>query len=460
MLFVAAEVAPWLKVGGLGDVAGSLPQALRAIDVDCRLCLPGHGGILAHASDLKSVARYTIGHIGGVLEAEVLEGALGEVPAYFVTGAPIPENEVVYTGRMDEEGHRFTFFALAARELAHTLKPDVLHCHDWHSALATTTDAVPTLLTIHNLPYSGRGAEISMGGFLMHGTPDPRVPPDLRGTPLAVGLTSADHISTVSEGYAREILGTEFGAGFEQLLQARQGEVTGILNGLDVEVWDPQRDAGFSAERPEDRAAAVRALRERMDLPQDDVPVVAVVSRLVHQKGIDVAIEALRYLEGGHLEGDFYAVILGTGEAHLEDAIRELAAARPDRVRAQLAFDDVLARQIYAGADMLLIPSRYEPCGMSQMIAMRYGCIPIARETGGLADTVLDHDLSDAPTGFLFPEPTARSLTFALRRALAVHARGGFSTLQRNGMLTDFGWRRSARDYLHLYQRLADGSST
>ena len=377
VLFVAAEVAPWLKVGGLGDVAGSLPQALRAIDVDCRLCLPGHGGILEHAGDLKPVARYRIGHVGGVLEAEILEGALDGVPAYFVTGPPIPGDARVYTGRMDEEGHRFTFFSLAARELAQTLKPDVLHCHDWHSALATTTDAVRSLITIHNLPYSGRGAEISMGGFLMHATPDPRVPPELRGTPLAVGLTSADHISTVSEGYAREILGSEFGAGFDELLRARQAEVTGILNGLDVEVWDPERDAGFSVARPEGRAAAARALRERMGLPLHDVPVVAIVSRLVHQKGIDVAIEALR-----DFDGEFYAVILGTGEAHLEDAIRELAAARPERVRAQLAFDDALARQIYAGADLLLIPSRYEPCGMSQMIAMRYGCVPVARETG------------------------------------------------------------------------------
>ncbi|MGE0784811.1 MAG: glycogen synthase [Sandaracinaceae bacterium] len=452
VLFVAVEAAPWIKVGGLADVIGSLPRALRDQGVDARVCLPAHAGVMDHARGLQIVARFGVPHVQGSLEATIYETTLGGVPTYLVSGPPIPPHELVYTARMDEEGHRFTFFSIAALELAHRhVRPDVIHAHDWHAALSICTHDFHTLLTVHNLPYAGRGAEGAMAGFDKHATFDPRVPEELRGAPLAIGLVAAERISTVSEGYAREILTPELGAGLEGLLRSRRADLTGILNGLDIESWDPMRDAGFDASTPDARRIAEAKLRAELGFPQDRVPLIAVVSRLVPQKGVDLALEALRALERPH-----YAVFLGTGEPALEQAILELEKARPGQVRARIGFDDALARRIYAGADFLLLPSRYEPCGMTQMIGMRYGCVPIARETGGLADTVFDVDLSDRPTGILFPDASVSSTVFALRRALALYARpDGVEALRRFGMTHDFSWRRSAADYVSLYRSLA-----
>ncbi len=449
---MAVEAAPWLKVGGLGDVTGSLPRYLREHGVDARLCLPAHGGVLDRAPSPQRVLSFEVPHAQGALEATVYASDLDGVPVYLVAGPPIPADGVIYTGRIDEEAHRFTFFSLAALEVARRLvSPDVLHCHDWHAALAASAPDQRTLLTIHNLPYAGVGAEVAMAGFGMRRTHDPRVPDGLRGSPLAVGLVSADRLSTVSPGYAREILEPEHGAGFEALLRSRRADLTGVLNGLDLALWDPAKDAGFDADHPAGRAAAEAALRSELRFTDDpDAPLIAIVSRLVHQKGVDLALAALRTLER-----PFRAVILGTGDPGLEDQVRALARDRPREIRAFLTYDDGLARRIYAGADLMLIPSRYEPCGMTQMIAMRYGCVPVARETGGLADTVLDLDLADQPTGFLFAEPTVGALSFALRRALATHRRGGLEALRRHGMSLDFGWHRSAGDYVQLYRALA-----
>lgn len=464
VLFVAAELAPWIQVGGLGDVVGSLPAALRAEGVDARVCVPAHAHVLDAAPDPSLVARFEIPHAGGPLAAEVHTTRLGEIPVYLVSGPPIPPHGLVYTGRMDEEGHRFAFFSLAAIELARRLRPfvDVLHCHDWHAALAVwalarrrDTDPalrdVTSVLTVHNLPYAGFGTEAALDGFSIAASDEGRLPPHLRRVPLALGLVAADAITTVSPGYAREILGAEHGHGFDALLRARHEDLTGILNGLDVERWDPAHDgalaARYSAADPSGRARCRVALAHELGLPTDR-PLVGVVSRLVAQKGIDVAVGALRRLGDG-----FAAAFLGEGEPHLEYEIRALARDLPGRVHARIGFDAGLARRIYAGADMLLLPSRYEPCGMAQMIAMRYGAVPVACETGGLADTVVDLDLEDAPTGFLFPEPSAAGAAFALRRAFATHARPeAWADLVANGMTRDFTWRTSARAYLSTYE--------
>lgn len=470
VLFAATEVAPWLKVGGLGDVVGSLPRVLRELGVDARVVVPAHGGVLERAPSPEVVASFSIGHTGGPMRAEVHATELYGVPVYLVSGPPIAADGIIYTGRMDEEGRRFTFFSLACVELCRRLEgftPDVLHLHDWHTAAAAhvladrrLTDPalapVASLLTVHNLPYSGDGAQPEQHAFGITGAGDPRVPHAQREVPMVLGLLAADHLSTVSPTYAAEMLGPEHGCGFDHLLRSRRADLTGVLNGLDVTRWDPGVDASiaqpFGPGDPDGRAACREALLEELELPIDtEAPLLGVVSRLVGQKGVDLAIDALRRL------GDrpWAAVFLGTGDPTLERAVLELAAAMPKRVRAHVTFDEALSRRIYAGADAMLIPSRYEPCGMTQMIAMRYGAVPIARETGGLADTVRDLDLSERPTGVLFPDASPTSLAFALRRAFAAYPRrAAWSGLGRAGMAEDFSWHRSAREYVGLYDRL------
>ncbi len=474
VLFVATEMAPAVKVGGLGDYVGSLPKALRAIGVDARVALPAHAGVLRRAPSPERVLSASIDHASGPLRADVWQSELGGVPVYLVGGPPIGEDSIVYTGRMDEEGDRFTFFSLAVLELARALewRPDVLHCNDWHSAVVPwvlgarrpadrALRGIASLLTIHNLPYTGHGAEAQLEAFGVAPTSDQRVPPHLRRAPLALGLVGADRISTVSEGYAREILTPEMGAGFDELLRARRPELAAILNGLDVEAWDPATDTALEARfdagdrfpRARDRAA----LLAELGLPDDGAPVLAMVGRLVAQKGVDLAIATLRMLPDERLR----AVILGTGDPTLEASALALAEERPRVVAARVAFDERLARRIYAGADVLLLPSRYEPCGMAQMIAMRYGCVPVARETGGLADTVRDLDLSDRPTGVLFADASPSSLAFAIRRALRARERSVWGELVDNGMREDFSWTRSARAYEELYARMrAEGAGT
>ena len=466
VLLVAAELAPWIKVGGLADVVGSLPKALRAQEVDARVCVPAFASVLERAPDPRSIARFDVPHHGGPIPAEVFESVLDGVPVYLIAGGPIPPDSIAYTGRPDEDGRRFAFFSLAALELARRLRPDVLHAHDWHAAVATyelarrrpddpALSGISSVLTIHNLPYAGGGTERELAAFGVPPSDDPRLPAYHRLLPLALGLSSADRLTTVSAGYRDEILGPEHGSGFDRLLRSRADDLSGILNGLDEARWDPSTDrelaACFDASDRTGRAGCRAALHEELGFEDDGAPLVGLVSRLAPQKGVDVALDALR-----RLEQPFRAVLLGSGDPHLEHALRVFAAERPTTVLSYVGFDDGLARRIYAGADMMMVPSRYEPCGMTQLIAMRYGCVPVACETGGLADTVRDLDLSDVPTGVLFPDASPSAAVFALRRAFATFSRKEeWARLVRNGMATDFTWARSARAYMDIYEELA-----
>jgi starch synthase len=471
VLFLTAEAAPFTKVGGLGDVAGSLPQALRAAGVDVRVALPLHGRARARlTAPLTKVADVEVPHPAGAIRGQLLETSHAGVPFYFVASPLLAEDGPVYHLDTGWDAHRFAFFSIAALRGARAagFVPDVVHANDWHTAPAIPATArarfedpafggTRTVLTVHNLPYVGWGAGAAMRAFGLVPGQVPFVPPEGRELPLPIGLSLADRITTVSPGYAREILGPEHGSGLDGLLRERRDVLTGILNGLDVALWDPARDPAlavrYDVERLEERTAGKRALQEELGLPLRDVPLLGVISRFSGQKGIDLVPDAIRSLEAEHA---FQLVILGTGDHELEDRIVRMAGHMGERVRARIAFDDALSRRIYAGADFLLVPSRYEPCGLAQMIAMRYGCVPIARDTGGLSDTVRDLDIHDAPTGFLFPEPTARSLAFALRRALATHAHPErFRTLQTSGMSQDFSWTHAANSYARLYDDLA-----
>ncbi|MDQ3034115.1 MAG: glycogen synthase [Myxococcota bacterium] len=477
VLFLTAEAAPFTKVGGLGDVAGSLPRALRALPSapDVRVVTPLHGGARARIpTPLERVATVSVPHPAGTITGEVLATTQHGVPFYFVESPALFEDDVdVYHLDTGWDGHRYAFFSLAALALARAIDfvPDVVHANDWHTSAAIPAihrarfsdpalGRTKTVLTVHNLPYVGFAAGPAMRAFGLVPGELPLVPPGAREMPLPIGLALADRITTVSPGYAREILEPEFGAGLDALLRARRSVLSGILNGLDVELWDPATDAAlaspFDVERPEGRAADKAALERALAFPeQPDLPVLGVVSRLTQQKGIDLVPDALRMLAREHA---FRCVLLGTGDTELEESLLRLAGELGDRVRVRVGFDDALSRRIYAGADLLLLPSRYEPCGLAQMIAMRYGCIPVARDTGGLSDTVRDLDLHDEPTGFLFPVASSRSLAFGLRRALATHRQPyRFRMLQKNGMRQDFTWARAASEYARLYSELVTG---
>jgi len=475
VLFIAAEAAPLVKVGGLGDVAGSLPPALRALnaDLDVRLALPLHGAITKQNPSLKPVAAFTVITTDGPLTAQAFETRLNGVPTYLIGGAAIPPEAPIYSPDAAADGHKYTFFSLAALELTRVLgwRPDVVHAHDWHTAPAIYYLSrirpyddffarTATLITVHNLPYMGQGASPALDDFGLPPALDDALPAWARHLPLPLGLLAADAINTVSPTYAREILTPEYGCGLENFLRSRASRLHGILNGLDTRRWNPRTDphivTRYGLSSLERRAENKRALQSALGLPEvPETPLLAMVTRLDPQKGVDIAVEALQHLR----DHPWQAVFLGTGDPQLESLLESLAAAFPDRVRVRLEYNAPLGRQIYASADVLLIPSRYEPCGLAQMIAMRYGCTPVARETGGLADTVHDPGLHTESTGFLFPDASPTSLAFALRRAFACFRQPRrWRAMQRRGMRQDFSWRASAEAYRRLYQQIHVGT--
>jgi starch synthase len=274
--------------------------------------------------------------------------------------------------------------------------------------------------------------------------------------PLPLGLLAADHIVAVSPCYAEEIITPQFGSGLDEFLARRKGKISGILNGLDTAAWNPATDPAIAAPFDSDTLSTRDLNREHLlaELgfpPTSKAPLLGFIGRMDNQKGVDIAIEALRQ----NIDTRWHAVILGTGVQSIEEQARKLEAEFPERVRTLIRFDPALSRRIYAGADLLLIPSRYEPCGLAQMIAMRYGCVPVGRATGGLKDTIHDFDQPGLSTGFLFEDETPESLAFTLRRAFHVFAdKRRWRALQRRGMSQDFSWRRSAREYVGLYEHL------
>ncbi|MBN1148663.1 MAG: glycogen synthase [Anaerolineales bacterium] len=484
VLFLAAEADPWIKIGGLGDVAGSLPAALRRLSaggggaapaVDVRLAIPFHGAIQRQGLPLRSAARFRLPYAGGTTPVEVLSLEHEGLPVYFIGGPLLPADAPVYASEASADGLKFTFFSLAALELARQLDwaPHVLHANDWHTApaiyalgLGGRPDAffrrTATVLGLHNLPYLGAGATQALAAFGLPPARSDRLPAWARDAPLALGLLSADQIVAVSPTYASEILTDEFGAGLDAFLRKRAGSISGILNGLDTARWNPAADeylaARFDPQNLAARQANKRALQAEFGLPQAPrQPLLAVVSRLDRQKGVDLAPEALRLLASSpaYTGRPWQIIVLGTGDASLEADIRMLETDFPGRARAVLRFDAALSRRIYAGADILLIPSRYEPCGISQMIAMRYGCVPLGRATGGLRDTIQDYGQSGQSTGFLFTEASAEALALALGRAFSVYNDPtAWRGLQLRGMQQDFSWERSALQYLELYSLL------
>jgi starch synthase len=465
ILFLAAEAEPFVKVGGLGDVAGSLPRALRAlsnddIKLDVRLVLPYHPAV--KADNLKPVGIFSLAHGDVEIQVEAFETSLNGMPVYFIGGEPIRANGSVYSLNSVLDAEKYTFFSLAALELPSHINwlPDVIHGNDWHTALSMYGSLtkrweegarhVGSVITLHNLPFMGPNitAIVESYGLKLAQTD---LPDWARVMPLPLGLWASDAIVAVSPTYGREILTQEYGCGLDDFLRSRGETVSGILNGLDTVSFNPADDTAlgvnFDIDSLQKRAANKGLLQERLGLPREpETPLLAMISRMDVQKGVDLVFTALKSMK----RSTWQAVILGTGDPKLEEAAMKLQELYPNRVKVETRYDAGLARQIYAGSDIFLMPSRYEPCGLSQMISMRYGCVPVVRAAGGLNDTV-----THKVTGFVFEKPHHLALAAAIRSALKVFAeREKWQAIQRAGMAQDFSWENSAKKYLELYQSI------
>jgi starch synthase len=477
ILFVASEVDPFAKTGGLADVAGALPKALAAQGHDVRVFMPKYRGVERAAGELRPVLPRVEVPLGDrTVAGAVVEGRLGKsVPVYFLGQDAYYDRPSLYTtaeGDYPDNCERFTFFCRAALAALAPLDwvPQVIHAHDWQTGLipvyletlyrdtAAYRD-IATVFTIHNLAYQGL--------FWHYDLPMTGLGWDLF-TPAGIefygklnflkgGLVFSDFLTTVSPTYAREIQTPEYGEGLDGVLRERAGDLVGILNGIDYEVWNPATDAEipkrFGPEDLEGKTACKAALREEMGLtdPGRPAPLVGVVSRLADQKGLDLVAAAVPAIV--RAGGQF--VLLGAGDERYETEFTRVARAHPRAVAVKIGFNAGLARRIYAGADCFLMPSRYEPCGLGQLIALRYGTIPIVRRTGGLADTIREWDpAAGTGTGFCFDAPTPEACQDAVRRALGVYARpSAWPRLVRNAMAEDFSWEASASSYVSCYKK-------
>jgi starch synthase len=467
VLLLAAELAPLAKVGGLGDVVGELPHALKSLGVDIRVYIPFHKTINRSLLSYREMDEILVPHPSGSEVAKIYRSIIDGFEVYLIDGAPIAAVNGIYTDPV-VDGYKFTFFSLAALEASRSAdwKPDILHAHDWHTCAAVIWlkgnrdrdnfwKDTASLLTVHNLPYMGAGGEAALAFYGLEPIEDLRLPDWAQHTPLPMGLATADWINAVSPTYSQEIQTPTFGHGLESLITDRSDRVVGILNGIDLSRWDPKTDKvladNYNRENLKPRGTVRASLLDTLGLSTDpEIPILTIITRLEHQKGADLAIGALSQL----VEESWQFVLLGTGDPALEEMAKDFEIAHPDRVRSVIRFDAQLARTIYAGADMILIPSRYEPCGLTQMIAMRYGCVPIVAATGGLKDTVSDYDKNPNGTGFVYSPNTTDELAKAVLRAFsAFKEKRRWRGLRLRGMAKDFSWQSSAQRYLDIYNR-------
>lgn len=473
ILFAVSELFPLVKTGGLADVAASLPRALHALHQDIRIVLPAYREVLGKISSAETLATLRINST----QVTILETSLPEsklkiwliaAPDYFDR----PGNPYLQADgkAWPDNAARFALFCRAVSEIAMgraglNWRPEVLHCNDWQTGLVPALlhqeiSRPACLFTIHNLAYQGLfpyqtfiDLALAQELWTLEALEFHQQLSFIKG-----GLVYADRINTVSPYYAREIQTKDFGYGLDGLLRFRAARLCGILNGIDSEIWNPQSDPYISSNYSDlslaQKQPNKKAVLEYFGLDNRfSGPLIGCIGRLVQQKGIDLILEMIPTL----LKYPLRLILIGSGEIEYEQRLRQFAARFPDKIGIKIGYDEALAHRIEAGADLFLMPSRFEPCGLNQMYSLRYGTLPVVRHTGGLADTVVDSTpqtlKENTATGFVFNEANAGALLETVKRALLIYERPSlWQKIQRAGMRKDFSWKQSAKQYLELYQ--------
>jgi len=475
VLFLSPEVAPFAKTGGLADVAGSLPKALKGMGCDIRVVMPYYRMMKKGDFNISLLLEDAeIPLFGEVLKDDIFHAeADGGVPLYLINKDEYFDREYLYgtpKGDYIDNVERFTYFSQMAFLLCKRLnfQPHVFHCNDWQTALVpayvrTVYNEDPffsgarSVFTIHNIAYQGLFDEKKLG---VTGLPRDIYHPggiEYWGKInfLKAGIVFSDIINTVSQKYSREIQTPEFGYGLEGVLRDRSDDLYGILNGADYQEWNPKTDALIAAHYDENDLSGKAKCREDLlaefNLPKSlhKFPILGVVSRLADQKGFDLLAQSM----GDLMKMDLGFVLLGTGEERYHELFRRIGKKYPKKAGIKIGYDNTLAHKIEAGSDIFLMPSRYEPCGLNQMYSLKYGTVPLVRATGGLEDTIEDYNIKTGEgTGFKFQRYKSRDFLATVRKALAVFRdRAGWNDLMIRGMKADFSWQRAAREYMNLY---------
>jgi len=476
ILIASPEAVPYVKTGGLADVAGALFKEYRRMKKDAYIILPLYKKIKVSQPSLTDTGVKIKVPVG----SRVLEGRIfSQSSAYFIECEEFFAREELYgtpEGDYADNASRFVFFSRGILETCKTMKfqPDVIHCNDWQTGLVplylrTIYGAdkffrnTASILTIHNLGYQGLfpSSEMPLTGLGWELFNPEGLEFYGKVNFLKAGIISADILNTVSNTYSKEILSKEFGCGLDGVLRNRVRDLYGVINGIDYEEWDPSIDAFIPAKYSRDdisgKAFCKKELMKSLFRPLDildaeRIPLIGMVGRLSAQKGLDLVLQSVNEL----LSSGVKLVILGKGDEIFHRSLSEIAKRYKGRVSVTIGFEEALAHRIYAGSDFFLMPSRYEPCGLGQLIALRYGCIPIARKTGGLVDTVQDYEpLTSKGTGFLFSDYTPSAMQEAVKRALCVYTdKDKFQGMLVNGMQMDFSWKKSAKRYIKLYNEI------
>lgn len=479
ILFCAAEVFPFAKVGGLADVAGALPQSLAGLDHNLYVVMPFYKKAEEVCAKQNVKIQYAgkcrIPMDGREEEARIFTAAWNTYTMVFISHPGYFSRDDVYGFHDDLQ--RFIFFCRASLEAAKlvNIKPDLIHAHDWHASMVPVFlktlykydsffNLTASMYTIHNLAYQGvfdvsalktmglGWEEFTMDKLEFYG----------RVNMMKGGIVYADTVSTVSEKYMEEIQTQEYGEKLDGLLYSLKHKLHGITNGIDEDVWNPAEDKliakTFTENTPDGKQACKAALQKECGFPQTNAPLFSMVTRLADQKGLDILAPVME----NFLKNDVQFVVLGTGAKNYEELLQKLSAKYPAKVRSFLKFDDPLSHRIYAGSDFFLMPSRFEPCGLGQMIAMRYGTVPVVRKTGGLSDTVTDAGENKKPgNGIVFETYAKEALLDTLMRAVKLYAGGtGYKELAASAMRTDSSWGNSARKYLQIYETIIEERRT
>lgn len=472
ILFVSAEVSPYAKTGGLADVAGSFPKALSAAGNDVRVVMPKYKSI---KSSMNYVADFSV-QIDNLKETCIVRDTdmkykdgekTKSLPVYFIDSYRYYDRDGIYCHC--DDGERFIFFCKAVLEMLPKInfQPDVIHCNDWHTGpicmlleehyrKQSFYNNISTIFTIHNLEYQGNFSPDILRFFNLGNDFYNPEKTEFYGqfSFMKAGIVYSDIINTVSEMYAKEIQTPQYGEKMEGLLAKRAHDLFGIVNGISYEQFNPETDEwivkNYGAATYKDKKENKHAIQKEMGLPLKDIPLIGIISRLSGQKGLNLIIEQIDNI----MKNEVQFVLLGTGDEYYENEFRNIESRYPDKVAVYLGFNATLAQRIYAGADMFLMPSRFEPCGLGQIISLRYGTIPIVRATGGLAETVVDYDADKINgNGFSFSEFSSEEMLKAVERALNLYNNDtqAWEDLVVKALQLDYSWNKPAKKYMDLY---------